>query len=109
MFFLFFFCLLGKLIIIPFFLFHVTSIPNHPCNLRTYLSFYPLLVVLHLHVVLRLRVLAGMAQRGVIMVTEQNGLLMRQRLNADMVGVVLFFGCNIRRHLIVRPFTLANY
>lgn len=65
MFFLFFvFCLLGKLIIIPFFLFHVTSISNHPCNLHTYLSFYPIFVVLHLHVVLLLRVFAGMAQRG---------------------------------------------
>ena len=45
---------------------------------------------------------------GVIMVTEHNRLLMRRRLNADMVGVVFFF-CNIRRHLIIRPSPLCKH
>ena len=40
---------------------------------------------------------------GVIMVTEHNRLLMRRRLNADMVGVVFFFATSVGMLSSVRP------
>jgi len=40
---------------------------------------------------------------GVIMVTEHNRLLMRRRLNADMVGVVFFFATSVGILSSVRP------